>query len=174
MESKSSDLKATGDQATVLSRFSDGPARLEDAIKGLSEAQLDLAPARGGWSIREIVHHISDGDHIWTYAIKMTLGNEQAEFSLAWYSTFPQTTWAARWAYARRAVTPSLNLLKATRSQLLDLLAQRPDGWDCSVGLREPSGQVIRISVGFIVEMQANHVFHHIEQIRAIRQEHDA
>jgi len=43
---------------------------------------------------RQIVHHIADGDDLWKTYIKIALGNEQAEFTLAWYLAFPQTEWA--------------------------------------------------------------------------------
>lgn len=167
-------LKATGDRTTILSQYADGPAQLERIIKDLSESELDQTPSQGGWSIREIVHHIADGDDIWTFCIKMALGNEQAEFHLDWYWPIPQTTWASNWAYARRPVHPSLALLKATRTNVLDLLARRADAWEQSVEIRDPKGQIERISIGFIVEMQANHVFHHIKRIQVIRQERGA
>lgn len=165
-------MQATNDQATILAQFAEGPARLENAINGLSESALDLSPSQGGWSIREIVHHVADGDDIWKSCIKMALGNEQAEFHLDWYWPIPQTNWASSWAYARRSVISSMDLLKADRKHILELLAQRPDAWERSVEIREPNGQMTRVSVGFVVEMQANHVIHHINRILAIRQEH--
>ena len=171
-ESRVCTMKATGDRATILARYADGPSQLENALKGLSESDLDLAPSKTGWSIREIVHHIADGDDIWESCIKMALGNEQAEFHLEWYRTVPQTDWASSWAYAHRPVSTSLDLLRATRAHVLALVAQRPDSWERSVELREPNGQIARVSVGFVVEMQASHVFHHINRILAIRQEH--
>jgi len=174
MVTKISEMKATGDQEIILAQFADGPSQLENALKGLSESDLNMTPSQGGWSIREIVHHITDGDDIWKACIKMALGNEQAEFHLDWYQAIPQTVWTSSWAYAHRPVSTSLELLKATRAHILDLLAQRPDGWERSVEICEPNGQIIRMSVGFVVEMQAKHVFHHIERIQAIRQEHGA
>jgi uncharacterized damage-inducible protein DinB len=174
MGSKGSNMKATGDQATILAQFVDGPTQLENAIRGLSESELDLSPSQGGWSIREIIHHVADGDDIWKSCIKMALGNEQAEFHLDWYWTIPQTTWAYSWAYAHRSVISSLDLLKAARKHILELLAQRPDGWERSVDIREPNGQITRVSVGFVVEMQTDHVFHHMKRILAIRRERGA
>ncbi len=167
-------MRPTGDQATILARFADGPARLEEALAGLPESGLDLAPSGGGWSIREIVHHVADGDDIWKAAVKLALGTDQAGFDVQWYAALSQEEWSSRWAYARRPVGPSLDLLKATRRHLLDLLAQRPDGWERSVAFRERDGQVTSVSVGFILEMQAEHVFHHIQRIRAIRAAHGA
>jgi len=136
----------------------------------LADSDLGAAPSLGGWSIREIVHHVADGDDIWKSCIKMALGNEQAEFHLDWYWAVPQTHWGRSWAYAHRSVSSSLELLKASRTHILDLLAQRADAWERSVDVREPNGQVTRVSVGAVVEMQADHVFHHISRILAIRE----
>ena len=167
-------MKASGDQALVLARYADGPTQLENAIKGLAESDLDLAPSQGGWSIREIVHHIADGDDIWKSCIKIALGNQEAEFHLDWYWRIPQTTWASSWAYAPRSLSSSLDLLRATRKHILDLLAHRADAWERSVAIHEPSGQVSRVSVGFVVEMQAKHLLHHVDRILAIRRERGA
>jgi uncharacterized damage-inducible protein DinB len=174
MVTKASEMKATDDKVTILAQYADGPSQLENALKGLLESDLDMAPSQGGWSIREIVHHIADGDDIWKSCIKIALGNEQAEFHLDWYWAIPQLNWASSWAYTHRSISTSLDLLKANRAHILALLAQRPDGWERSVEIREPNGQITPVSVGFVVEMQANHVFHHINRILAIRQERGA
>jgi len=167
-------MKAPCDQASALVRYADGPTHLDNAIHGLAESDLDLAPSQGGWSIREIVHHIADGDDIWKSCIKIALGNKEAEFHLDWYWAIPQTTWASSWAYAPRSVNSSLDLLRASRKHTLDLLAHRADAWERSVAIREPGRQITRVSVGFVVEMQANHLFHHVDRILAIRQERGA
>lgn len=172
MVNEMSEHNPTGDQATILAQYADGPAQLEQSVRALSDSDLDWTPSSGGWSIREIVHHIADGDDIWTVGIKMALGNDQAEFHLDWYWPIPQTTWASNWTYAKRPVHTSIALLKATRANVLDLLVQRADAWERSVNLREPNGEITRVSVGFILEMQASHVFHHIKRIEEIRREH--
>lgn len=165
-------MRPTGDKDTIHAQYADGPVQLEKVLLGLSEPDLDWAPAAGGWSIREIVHHIADGDDIWKFCIKMALGNDQAEFHLEWYWTFPQTHWASSWNYTNRSINTSLDLLKATRAHILSLLEWKPEGWERSVALREPDGKITSVSVGFVVEMQADHVFHHIKRILAIREEH--
>ena len=49
---------------TLLKRYLKLPDRLETAIAGLSESQLDLT-LDSGWSIREYVHHTVEGELIW-------------------------------------------------------------------------------------------------------------
>lgn len=36
------------------------PARLRAAVKGLSDAQLDTPYRDGGWTVRQVVHHVPD------------------------------------------------------------------------------------------------------------------
>ena len=158
-------------QISITARFANGPAQLEQALTGLQNADLDALPAQGGWTIRQIVHHIADGDDLWKVGIKAALGNEQGEFTLEWYWVVPQDTWADRWAYAVRPIDVSLALLRATRAHITELLAHVPDGWSRSIAVREPTGETTRLTVGAVVQMQADHLQHHLRRIVALRQE---
>ena len=162
------EMKSPADKDSVIARYIEGPILLERALTGLKDAELDTAPTKGGWTIRQIVHHIVDGDDIWKTCIKQALGNEQTEFSLDWYRSLPQDTWADRWAYAQRSVDVSLDLLRAIRGHVVQILEHVPDGWNRTVGFREPNDEIERVPVGFVIEMQANHVVHHVQQIEAI------
>jgi hypothetical protein len=161
------------DPDTVLARYADGPAQLEAAIAGLAEAELDLAQTADTWTIRQIVHHVVDGDDIWKVCVKAALGNSQGVFSLQWYWDVPQDTWAESWNYAGRAIEPSLALFHANRRHVVKLVQQIPDAWARHIVIRWPNGQEEQVTVGWVIEMQANHVTAHINDIRAIRQTHD-
>jgi uncharacterized damage-inducible protein DinB len=149
----------------------EGPLLLERALAGIQDSDLDAPPSLGSWTIRQIVHHIVDGDDLWKTCIKVALGNEQAEFSLEWYWALPQEVWAQRWAYERRSLDESLALLKASRCHIAQLLKQVPDGWDRSVVFRKSNGETERMPVGAVVEIQADHLVHHVNRIQAIRSE---
>ncbi len=164
-------MKAPDDQGSVLARYMEGPALLERALALIQDTELDAPPSRGGWTIRQIVHHVVDGDDVWKTCIKIALGNEQAEFSLGWYWAQPQEVWAKHWAYENRSLDVSLALLKANRSHIHQLLEQVPDAWHRSIGFRKSNGETERMPVGAVVEIQAYHVEHHEKQIRAIRSE---
>src|SRR5947207_4791442 len=42
------------------------PARMRQAIAGLGEAQLDTPYREGGWTVRQVVHHVPDS-HLNSY-----------------------------------------------------------------------------------------------------------
>ncbi|WP_282121855.1 YfiT family bacillithiol transferase [Algibacter mikhailovii] len=48
------------DWISILEHF---PSRLEHLVKGLNNEQLDTLYRVGGWTIRQVVHHISDSHH---------------------------------------------------------------------------------------------------------------
>ena len=164
-------MDAPEDRTGTISRYQEGPLLLEQVVKGLADADLDAKPSRGGWTIRQIVHHIVDGDDIWKACIKMAMGNEEGEFALAWYGAQPQETWGDRWAYTKRSIDVSLSLFKAIRAHVLQLIESAPEVWNRSVVVRTHKGDGERVPVGFVVQMQADHVFRHIERIRAILRE---
>jgi len=163
----------THDPDTILTRYADGPAQLEAAIAGLTEAELDLAQAAGAWTIRQIVHHIADGDALWQVGIKAALGNSQGVFSFHWYWDVPQDTWAERWNYAGRAIEPSLAIFRANRRHVVQLIQQIPDAWERHIAVQWPNGQEEQVTAGWVIGMQADHVVAHIEDIRLIRQTHN-
>ena len=53
----------------------------------------------------------------------------------------------------------------------MQLVEQVPDAWSRTIGVRRSNGDVETISAGFVVEMQADHLEHHVNQILAIRRE---
>ena len=166
-------MKANEDRDAILARYREGPGLLERTIAGLQDRDLEASLSQGGWTIRQIVHHIVDGDDLWKSGIKAALGNSGVDFTLAWYWEQPQTIWADRWAYAHRSLDVSVALLRASRAHVQQLLEQVPDGWSRSVRLLRPAGEPESLSVGAVVEMQTDHLEHHVKQIIAIRAERD-
>ena len=49
------------------------PVKMRDAVRGLSESQLDTAYRPGGWTVRQVVHHVPDS-HLNAYIrVKLAL-----------------------------------------------------------------------------------------------------
>lgn len=160
------------DREAIIAGYADGPSQLEAALAGLSEGDFDLAESDGAWTIRQIVHHLVDGDDIWKVFIKRAIGNPGSEFDLGWYWTIPQTEWVKYWAYARREIGPSLALLRASRDHVLQLLTHIPEAWERSLLIRWPKGEEQEVKVSWVVNMQVQHLLGHVDDIRRARQAH--
>ena len=161
------------DPDATLALYADGPAKLDAVLFGLTESDLDLAQTPGTWTIRQIVHHIVDGDEIWKTCIKAALGNTEGMYSLQWYWDKPQTEWAENWRYAQRPIEPSLTLFRANRHQVVELVQQIPNAWEKSVRIKTPRNEETRITIGDVLEIQAPHVVEHITEIQTILHTHN-
>lgn len=164
-------MQTTENQKEILELFKHGPGTLEKVLAGLSDTELDYPPLNGGWSIRQIIHHLADGDDLWKTGIRIALGNKQAEFTLQWYRELPQTEWAKCWSYEKRSIEMSLALMRANRDHIIQLIEYADNGWSKSIQFRNPDGEIELISVGAVIQMQTDHVVHHIRRILAIREE---
>jgi uncharacterized damage-inducible protein DinB len=160
------------DTQALLVRYVEGPERLEAALAGLEDEDLDVAEAPDSWTIRQIVHHVADGDDLWSMCIKAALGDSRGLFSYLWYWEKPQDEWAEDWAYAGREIEPSLALFRANRQHISQLLQQMPGAWKKYTLITLPDGEEKATSVRYVVEMQTQHVEGHIEDIQAIWKRH--
>lgn len=161
------------DREEIIAMYAGGPIQLETAIAGLSEEDLDITENDGAWTIRQIVHHVVDGDDIWKVFIKRAIGNPGGEFDLDWYMAIPQCEWVKRWSYATREIGPSLALFRANRNHIVQLLEHVPEAWERSLLVRWSNGEEQKVQVAWVVKMQAQHVIGHVEDIQRSRLTHD-
>ncbi len=156
------------DRSTVLSDYLAASDCLTRVVAGLDAATLDRSLTADTWTIRQLVHHIVNGDDLWSVAIKAAIGNPDGAFTLQWYWDVSQTTWAEQWRYADRDVQPSLELFRANRRHIVQLLEVVPEAWDRAITISVRGRDDERAPVADIVEMQARHASGHIEEIEAI------
>ena len=68
---------ATPEQRSkYISAIRELPALVESAVAGLSDEQLDTPYRDGGWTIRQVVHHIADSHSNALTRMKLTLTEE--------------------------------------------------------------------------------------------------
>ena len=155
----------------TLERYANCPDELETTVSELSEEDLGLSSAPGAWNIRQIVHHIADGDDLWSMAIKAALARSGFHYSQDWYTT--DNAIAEPLDYARRAIEPSLALFRAHRVHIAQLIQHLPGAWDRSIFFRWPNTEAEEeITAGTMIRWQARHAEEHIEAIRRILHQH--
>lgn len=155
----------------TLEGYANGPATLETTVSGLSEEDLGLSSAPGAWNIRQIVHHIADGDDLWSTAIKAALSRSGFHYSQDWYPT--DNAIAEPLDYAGRAIEPSLALFRAHRVHIVQLMQHLPGAWERYIFFRWPGVEAgEQITAGTMIRAQARHAEEHIEAIRRILRQH--
>lgn len=100
-----------------IATIADLPSRLRDAVEGLNDSQLDTEYRPGGWTVRQVVHHVPDSH-----------ANALIRFKLALTEDEPPTIkpyQEDRWANlgdAKMPVDVSLRLVEAIHERWVGLL----------------------------------------------------
>ncbi len=84
----------------------DAPKLLREAVEGLSDEQLDTNYRDGGWTIRQIVHHLADSNINSYIRFKLAVTEDQPTIK-----TWEQSDWAMLKDATSMPVDVSLNLL---------------------------------------------------------------
>ena len=138
------------------------PSALRKAVAGLSADQLDTAYRPGGWTVRQVVHHVSDS-HMNAY-VRMKLAVTETDPTVKPYS---EKLWAELPDARTSAVEPSLTLLES--------LHQRWVAFMQSLGSEDFLRTVVHpeqgtISVDFLLQLYAWHGRHHTAHIAGLRE----
>ena len=134
--------------------------RLARAMRGANRQKLARRPAPGKWSVNEIIAHLSEGEIVIGYRMRMIAGAPGTPIQ-----AFDQDSWAAAGNYAARDAKKSLALFRAVREANLDWLRRlRPEQWK-HYGMHAERGQE---SIEAIVSMMAGHDLNHLRQVEAL------
>jgi len=140
------------------------PAKFERAVAGLKKRQLLRKPAKGKWSIADILGHLVDTEVVYGYRYRMALA--QSGMPIQGYD---QSAWAKTFAYRRRDAKALLRRIRLLREVNLDLVTSVPRGWWKRHGNHSERG---RETVRRTIELIAGHDLNHLDQIRAIRKKY--
>jgi hypothetical protein len=138
------------------------PRRLKEAVAGLSEEQLDTPYRPGGWTIRQVVHHVADS-HM----------NAYTRFKLALTEDVPtiRPYYEDRWAELedgqKAPVELSLILLETLHSRWMILLRSLGHEHFSRSFIHPESGDHIRLD--WNVGNYAWHGNHHIAHITTLK-----
>ena len=153
-------MNDTGTRRDRLARYATGAADVDDAIAGISAAELDRRPPTGEWTAREIVHHLADSESMAYVRLRRLIAEDEPLIA-----GYDEPEWARRLHYDR-PIEPSLAVLRAVRAashQLLTTLT--PEEWT-RTGRHSESGTY---SVDRWLAIYTEHGHEHADQIRRAR-----
>ena len=149
-------------RAAAIAAIASLPAELRAAVAGLDDAQLDTPYREGGWSLRQVVHHLPDS-HVNAYVRhKLVVAEERPTIR-----PYDESVWAQS-AEARTApVEISLALVDALHARWSAYLRSLP----AEAFAREffhPEAERW-MSLDWSIEHYVWHGRHHTEHVRALR-----
>jgi len=152
----------SSERAESLAQIAELPNRLRDAVRGLSEEQLDTPYRPGGWTVRQVAHHLPDS-HMNAY-VRMKLALTEDEPTIKPYA---EALWAELPDSLDTPVEISMALLDFLHLRWSILLRLLQPG-DFARRLRHPENGLMTLDN--LVHHYAWHGRHHIAHITALRQ----
>ena len=145
-----------------IDQIAEAPTQLRAVLRGLTEAQLDTPYRPGGWTVRQVVHHLPDS-HMNSY-VRFKLALTEQEPTIKPYN---EKEWAEL-AEARMApVEVSLALLESLhRRWVLMLRNLAPADW--ARAFRHPERGLMKLDT--TLALYAWHGQHHVAHITSLRE----
>lgn len=147
----------------AMDEIAAAPGKLRAAVGGLKDNQLDTPYREGGWTARQVVHHVADS-HLNAY-VRLRLALTETEPTIKPYD---EKRWAELADAKSGPVEVSLTLLEATHDRWVRLLRSLADA-DFAKTFRHPEHGVRTLD--WLLFLYAWHGKHHIAHITRLRQQ---
>jgi hypothetical protein len=138
------------------------PAAMRRAVSGLGPAQLDTPYRPGGWTVRQVVHHVPDS-HLNSYVrFKLALTEDAPTIR-----PYDEAAWARLPDTALEPVETSLALLESLHRRWVTLLRALPPEAFSRAFVHPESGAT---TLERAVALYDWHGRHHVAHIEALRE----
>lgn len=137
------------------------PAHLRRAVQGLNDAQLDTPYRPGGWTVRQVVHHVADSHMNSFLRFRLALTEQEPVIK-----PYDQDAWAALSDSRTAPVEISLRLIEGLHARWVALLSTFGDV-EYSRTFRHPEIGLMRLDS--TLGLYAWHCRHHAAHITGLR-----
>lgn len=139
------------------------PSQAEQAVHGLTDEQLDTPYRAGGWTVRQVVHHMADSHMNAFIRTKLIVTEENPTLK-----TYEQEEWARTPDGEKIPVNSSLSILKGLHVRWVHLLNNTGSGGWKRTAMHPENGL---ITLDDILTIYARHGENHVAQITGLRKE---
>jgi hypothetical protein len=150
------------DRARFIDIIASAPARMQEAVSRLSETQLETPYREGGWTARQVIHHVPES-HM----------NAYIRFKLALTETDPiikpydEAAWARLPDVAAIPIATSLSLLGSLHARWVVLMRGMSEA-EWKRGYIHPEGNRGPVPLGEVLALYAWHCDHHLGHIKSV------
>ena len=148
-------------RALAIATIAETPQQMRDAVQGLDEDQLDTPYREGGWTLRQVVHHVPDS-HLNAY-IRLKLALTEPTPVIKPYD---EAAWANLVDTTAVPIDVSLNLLDAVHKRFVALLRAMKDDDFRREYVHPETG---RHPLDHLLALYAWHGPHHVAHITSTR-----
>jgi hypothetical protein len=145
----------------LIEEIAQAPENLRVAVQGLSHRQLDTPYRDGGWTVRQVVHHIPDS-HLNAYTrFKLALTEDEPTIK-----PYAEDRWAELADTSSTPIETSLMLLDSLHDRWVRLLRSL-NAEDWKRGFRHPELGLVSLEKN--LSLYAWHGRHHIAHVSELR-----
>ena len=138
------------------------PGLLEKAVENLDEAQLDTPYREGGWTVKQVVHHVADSHLNALSRLKFTLTEENPTIM-----GYDEQQWAQTAEYTLLPINISLTMIHTIHAKLHCLFSNvKGTAWERTYVHSHSKKQ---FNLWFLLGMYAWHGKHHTAHILYLR-----
>jgi hypothetical protein len=152
----------TNQRELWIDDIAEAPARLRAAIAGLNDHHLDTPYREGGWTVRQVIHHVPDS-HMNAY-VRFKLALTEPEPTIKPYD---EAAWAELADSRDTPIHVSLALLEALHDRWVTLLRSLSDA-DFQKQFRHPVLGAVPLEKN--LALYAWHGKHHVAHITSLRE----
>jgi hypothetical protein len=156
------DRLEAAERERLIAQIEEMPRQLRRAVEGLGPEQIETPYRPGGWTVRQVVHHVPDS-HINSYTrFRLALTEEEPVIR-----PYHEDRWAELPDSRTAPLEVSLSLLDALHARWgLVLRAITPEQWQRT--LRHPEQGVVGLERN--LALYAWHGRHHVAHVTSLRQ----
>jgi uncharacterized damage-inducible protein DinB len=149
-------------RAALIDSIAAAPARMREAVRGLNDEQLDTPYREGGWTVRQVVHHVPDSHMNAFIRFKLALTEDNPTIK-----PYEEAEWAKLSDVRDTPVETSLRLYESLQERWVVLLRNMTDEEFTRTFQHPELGQV---RLDRILAMYEWHGRHHVGHITSLRQ----
>jgi len=151
------------ERAAELVHIAATPEKMRAAVAGLTDSQLDTPYRDGGWTLRQVVHHVPDS-HLNAYCrLKIAL----TEPGTPTIRPYDESTWAKLADSRDTPIDVSLTLLESVHARWMKIWASMTDDDFARTFLHPDSG---KHTVDWLLALYSWHGRHHVGHITSTRE----
>jgi uncharacterized damage-inducible protein DinB len=148
------------ERSAKIARIAACPPALRAAVTDLSDEQLDTPYREGGWTVRQVVHHLADSHANAYLRFRWVVAEDRPTIK-----TYDQDVWA-RFPDSQMPVAPSLKIVEGLHARWSNFLSSLPeDAWLRKANHPEQG----EITLDDLLDTYSEHGANHVRQITDLR-----
>ena len=152
---------SSDERRAAIDALESAPGNLRRAVSGLSDSQLDTPYRPGGWTVRQVVHHVADS-HLNAYTrFRLAITEENPTIK-----PYDEARWAELEDARTMPIEVSLTLIERMHERLVTLLRRMP-GESFTRTVDHPENG--SMTMDSLLSMYSWHGRHHTAHITSLR-----